>query len=43
MVASGQTQEVTANHLVETSHGRYLTAPDFAYAADLILTDRGVR
>jgi D,D-heptose 1,7-bisphosphate phosphatase len=43
MVASGQTQEITVNHLVETTHGRYLTAADFAFAADLILNDRGVR
>jgi D,D-heptose 1,7-bisphosphate phosphatase len=43
MVASGQTQDITANHLVETTGGRYLTAPDFAFAADLILNDRGVR
>jgi D,D-heptose 1,7-bisphosphate phosphatase len=43
MVASGQTQDINANHLVEIPHGRYLTAPDFAYAADLILSDRGVR
>jgi D-glycero-D-manno-heptose 1,7-bisphosphate phosphatase len=43
MVASGQTQDISANHLVETTHGRYLTAPDFAFAADLILNDRGVR
>jgi hypothetical protein len=42
-VASGQTQDINANHLVEIPHGRYLTAPDFAYAADLILNDRGVR
>ena len=29
LVASGQTREVTANHLAETSHGRYLTARRF--------------
>jgi D-glycero-D-manno-heptose 1,7-bisphosphate phosphatase len=42
MVASGQTQDITASYLVEAPLGRYLTAPDFAFAADLILNDRGV-
>jgi D,D-heptose 1,7-bisphosphate phosphatase len=41
MVASGLTKDDTADHLVQGTQDRYLTAPDFALAADLILNYRG--
>jgi D,D-heptose 1,7-bisphosphate phosphatase len=43
LVVSGQTQDATADHLVQATRGRYLTAPDLARAADLILNHQGAR
>jgi D-glycero-D-manno-heptose 1,7-bisphosphate phosphatase len=38
LVASGQTRDAAADHLLQAARGRYATAPDFAHAADLILS-----